>query len=194
MVLRKDRISRPYRIPTRFSRKTITCIARLHIERKKKDRRHCPGVFFHARKLVRIMLKSCSYCGKIHDSKFICPKKPIRKKRTTEQSKFRSSYAWTKKALAIKKRDGYLCQICIRGLFNPKRKYESRNLEVHHIERVADCYEKRLDGRNLITTCECHHEMADAGLIPVDLLKKIAGEQELGCGVGVTGTPPGVEV
>lgn len=140
------------------------------------------------------MLKSCQYCGRVHDKKYICPKKPVRKKRATDQSKFRSSYSWTKKALAVKKRDGYFCQICIRGLFNPTRKYESNGLEVHHIEKVVDCYEKRLDGENLCTLCERHHEMADAGLIPVDLLKKIAREQEEGMGVGATGTPRGSEV
>ena len=129
---------------------------------------------------MRNMLKSCQYCGKIHDRKFICPKKPIRKKYATDQSKFRSTYAWTKKAQGVKKRDGYLCQVCLRGLYEPMRKYETDHLEVHHIERVVENFEKRLDGYNLITLCERHHQMADAGLIPVAELKEIAGVQEHG--------------
>ena len=128
------------------------------------------------------MLKSCQYCGKIHDTKYICPKKPIRKKRATDQSRFRSTYAWTKKAHAIKKRDGFLCQVCLRGLYEPTRRYESSGLEVHHIEKVVDCFEKRLEGANLLTLCERHHEMADAGMIPAEQLKGIAAEQEQGKG------------
>lgn len=124
------------------------------------------------------MLKSCPYCGKIHDRSYVCPKKPIRQKRTTGQSKFRSSWAWTKKAQAIKKRDGFLCQVCLRGLYEPERKYESAGLEVHHIETVASCYDKRLDSSNLITLCERHHKLADAGRIPVEELQRIAMEQE----------------
>ena len=33
------------------------------------------------------MLKSCQYCGKIHDSKYICQEKPNRKKEVTEADK-----------------------------------------------------------------------------------------------------------
>ena len=30
------------------------------------------------------MLRSCSYCGRIHDSKYKCADKPVRKKQITE--------------------------------------------------------------------------------------------------------------
>lgn len=74
------------------------------------------------------------------------------------------------------------------------RKYESHDLEVHHIERVVDNYEKRLDGGNLLTVCERHHELAESGVISIDLLKKIAQEQEEKAGEAWSGIPPGSEV
>ena len=67
------------------------------------------------------MLKSCSYCGKIHDSKYICKEKPKQKKEVTEADKFRWTRVWQKKREDIKKRDLYLCQICIRELYNTKK-------------------------------------------------------------------------
>lgn len=129
-------------------------------------------------KVEDIMLKSCPYCGKIHDKKYNCPKKPVRQRQDNRQGKFRSTYKWTKKAQAVKRRDGYLCQVCLRGLYHPERRYESEGLEVHHIQTVASCYEKRLDGYNLLTLCERHHKMADAGKIPAKELQMIAAEQE----------------
>lgn len=78
----------------------------------------------------------------------------------------------------MKRRDGYLCQVCLRGLYHPERRYESEGLEVHHIQTVASCYEKRLDGYNLLTLCERHHKMADAGKITAKELQTIAAEQE----------------
>ena len=57
------------------------------------------------------MLKSCSYCGKIHDSKHICKEKPNRKKEVTEADRFRWTSLWHRKREEIKKRDLYLCQI-----------------------------------------------------------------------------------
>ena len=78
------------------------------------------------------MLKSCSYCGKIHDSKYMCKEKPKRKKEVTEADKFRWTRVWQKKREDIKKRDLYLCQICIRELYNTKNKYNTSSLSVHH--------------------------------------------------------------
>ena len=126
------------------------------------------------------MKRSCPYCGMIHEKKFVCPKKPAPQKRQkvlTEQNKFRNSNAWKKKSVAIRKRDGYLCQVCARGLHDPEKIYQTENLEVHHIVPLKNDYNLRLDDENLITLCEKHHEMAEAGLIPVGLLKQIAREQ-----------------
>lgn len=126
------------------------------------------------------MLKSCPYCGKIHERKFICPKKPIpqpRKKFATDQNKFRSKNVWAKKSRAIRERDGFLCQICIRGLYEPEKIYQTDNLEVHHILPLKNHYDLRLEDENLITLCKKHHDMAEAGMISADLLTRIAKEQ-----------------
>lgn len=126
------------------------------------------------------MLKSCPYCGRIHERNYICPKKPVRTKKeyATDESKFRSKNAWTKKAKEIKRRDGFLCQVCIRGLYEPRKKYEVEHLEVHHIVSLKNDFNLRLCNENLITLCEKHHEMAERGNIPSQLLAEIAQEQE----------------
>ena len=124
------------------------------------------------------MLKSCKYCGKIHDSKFDCGKKPIRKKIRTMQNSFRGTQLWRRKSEEIRERDHYLCQICIRELYGTRRKYNSENIEAHHIIPLADDYDRRLDNDNLISLCGGHHEMAERGEIPCDVLLEIALEQE----------------
>lgn len=123
------------------------------------------------------MLKSCSYCGKIHDTKETCPKKPIRRKYGTEQNRFRSKNIWTKKSKRIRERDGFLCQICIRKLYNTTKQFNYENLEVHHIIPVKMNYELRLEDSNLITLCQRHHEMAEAGEIPAEVMQRIVAEQ-----------------
>ena len=128
------------------------------------------------------MLRSCPYCGRIHDKKYICSKKPIRKKYGTEQNRFRSKNVWTKKAKEIKERDGFLCQICMKKLFETVRQFNSHELEVHHIVPLAEDYDLRLENENLITLCVRHHKMADDGIIPASLLLEIAKEnEENGC-------------
>ena len=70
------------------------------------------------------MLKSCKYCGRKHDSKYICPKKPIRKRfNKTDKDKFRNTQAWQKKREDIKERDKGLCQVCIRKRYNTIKQY-----------------------------------------------------------------------
>lgn len=124
------------------------------------------------------MLKSCKYCGKIHDSKYDCGKKPRRKKIRTEQNQFRITNAWKNKSIQIRVRDHYLCQVCIRNLYHTQQQYNDKDLEVHHIIPVAEDYDRRLDGENLITLCKYHHEMAERGEIPREVLRAIARKQE----------------
>lgn len=132
------------------------------------------------------MLKACSYCGRIHDSKHICPQKEqaIKNRQSQRTSKnkriydFHRSHKWKGKSIAIRERDNYCCQICIRELHNPERKYETDNISVHHIVPVAEDWEYRLDDENLITLCSRHHEQAEKGEIKRDELQKIAKEQE----------------
>ena len=124
------------------------------------------------------MLKSCKYCGRIHDSRIDCGKRPIRRKKRTDQSGFRSTEAWKRKSIEIRTRDCYLCQICLRKMFNTATQLNRRNIEVHHIIPVAEDWDKRLDNYNLISLCNKHHDLADSGGIPRDLLLSIAKHQE----------------
>lgn len=124
------------------------------------------------------MLKSCQYCGRIHESNFICPSKPQKKKQITDADKFRWTSLWQKKREEIKKRDLYLCQICIRELYNTLKKYNTDEIEVHHNIPINEDYNKRLDNNNLITLCREHHEMCESGEISREEVKKIIDEQE----------------
>ena len=125
-----------------------------------------------------MMLKSCQYCGRIHDSKYICEKRASRKKQTTEADKFRWTSKWQKKRDEIKKRDLYLCQICIRELYNTVTKYNTEDLSVHHNIPINEDYNKRLDNNNLLTVCGYHHEMCESGEIPREEVQTIINEQE----------------
>lgn len=124
------------------------------------------------------MLKSCSYCGRIHDSKFICNKKNNKKKVTTEADKFRGTNLWHKKREEIKKRDLYLCQICIRELYNTVTKYNTEELSVHHNIPINEDYNKRLDNNNLLTLCDYHHKMCEKREISREEVQRIIDEQE----------------
>lgn len=120
------------------------------------------------------MLKSCKYCGRIHDSKYKCPNKPIRKSyKKTEEDKFRNTQAWKRKRNYIKDRDKGLCQVCIRKLYNTLKQFNYIDIEVHHITSLREDYELRLDDDNLITLCKYHHELAERGEIPRELLRSM---------------------
>ncbi len=124
------------------------------------------------------MLKSCSYCGKIHQSNIECPQKPKKMKAVTEVDRFRWTKIWQRKRDEIRERDKNLCQVCLRNLYDTDLIYNYYNLSVHHAIPVASAYEKRLDNDNLITLCDRHHEMAESGAIPYEVIKKIIEEQE----------------
>ena len=127
------------------------------------------------------MLRACKYCGRIHDSKFDCGKKPKKSKRTeekTDEARFRSSTAWRVKSIEIRSRDHYLCQACLRNLPGTLNRLNSANISVHHAEPLRDAWDLRLDDRNLITLYEMHHEMAEAGELPYDIIRMIIDEQE----------------
>lgn len=124
------------------------------------------------------MLKSCAYCGRIHDTKYDCGKKPQKKKKITYIDRFRSSRNWREKREQIRARDLNLCQICIRNLYDTDRQYNYEDLSIHHAIPLERDFEKRLDDDNLITVCGKHHEMAECGAIPYEEIKKIIDEQE----------------
>jgi 5-methylcytosine-specific restriction endonuclease McrA len=128
---------------------------------------------------------------RIHDSKYDCGKKPKRSKQGNDKDKFRWSQTWQKKREEIKQRDGYLCQICIRRLYNTVNQYTYDDLEVHHVVPLEEDFDRRLDNDNLITLCERHHEMAERGEIPRQEILSIISEQEESK-KGIDGIPPGV--
>lgn len=124
------------------------------------------------------MLRSCPYCGRIHDRKLMCSQKPKLKKEPTEADRFRWTNNWKKKREEIKKRDLYLCQICIRELYETVTKYNTEDLGVHHNIPLNECYDKRLDNNNLLTVCDYHHQKCEKGEIPREEVQKIIDEQE----------------
>lgn len=121
------------------------------------------------------MLKSCKYCGRIHDEKYICPKKTVKKKDSTEIEKFRGSKLWKKKREEIRSRD-YFCRLCIRDKTITKDSLRTDELSVHHIIPLNEDFDRRLDEDNLITLCSRHHEDAEAGKISRATLLKLARE------------------
>lgn len=150
------------------------------------------------------MLKSCSYCGRIHDRKYICPEKQKagqerQRKASDKENRFRWGRSWKQKAKEIKERDLYLCQACMEGMEGTVRKYNPENLSVHHITKLREDYGRRLDSSNLITLCRMHHEMADKGKIPATALAGIIKEKYIGIGEqpdrqhGEGGYPPGAQ-
>lgn len=124
------------------------------------------------------MLRSCSYCGRVHDTKYECPSKPKRDKERTEVDRLRSLNVWKKKRTYIKERDTYLCQICKRNLYNTDRQYNYDNLHVHHIVPIGEDKGLWLEDTNLICICSYHHELAEKGEIPREELRLIVEEQE----------------
>ncbi|MCL2666005.1 MAG: HNH endonuclease [Defluviitaleaceae bacterium] len=115
------------------------------------------------------MKHSCRYCGRIHDKKFDCGKKPARETKATEVVRFRWTFAWQRKRDEIKRRDGSMCAVCRaegRAVYD--------RLEVHHIIPAEFNFDMRLANDNLITLCETCHTLAEAGQITkLDLIKLI---------------------
>ena len=117
------------------------------------------------------MLKSCAYCGKIHDKKMICREKKKaeedrwNKRKNITSKRFRDTNRWKEKSKQIRSRDAYMCVCCMAELEGTVRKYNTESLEVHHIVPIEEDYDKRLDDGNLITVCRVHHEMCESGRI-----------------------------
>jgi 5-methylcytosine-specific restriction endonuclease McrA len=130
------------------------------------------------------MLKSCSYCGRVHEKAFDCGMKPKQRtgkgytKERSDIDRLRNTRRWRAKSLEIRKRDKGLCQICIRQLFNTITQYTMQTIEVHHIVPIHENVNRMYDNNNLITVCKYHHNMAEYGDIPRARLHSIAIEQE----------------
>ena len=113
------------------------------------------------------MYKSCSRCGKIHDSKYKCYKGIIYS--GGNERKLRSSYAWQKKSQDIREQAQGLCEVC-----RDQGQITYNNLEVHHIEKLAEHEELLLEDDNLICLCVTHHKQADSGEIDKEYLRQLA--------------------
>lgn len=121
------------------------------------------------------MLRSCPACGRIHDARIKCKSKSTTER--TDAQRFRSSGAWQRKRDEIVTRDLGLCQASLREM--PPR-YVTDDLQVHHIAKVENDFDARLDNSNLITLCSYYHELAESGAISADVLRCWAYESESG--------------
>ena len=123
---------------------------------------------------------TCRHCG-IVPRGHICPHKKRRAKDGDAQAvKFRNTKAWANKSTEIRQRDRYLCQLCLRNLYDTISWLSYKTVEVHHIIGINEDYNKRLDNDNLISLCSYHHKMADKEEIPkkvlLDIVKEIHAE------------------
>lgn len=109
------------------------------------------------------MLRACKYCGRVHDNKLICPKKPKRKrvaKAETRASAIRNTNAWHVARDRTKSRDNYLCRLCLENYDYTIRRLNYENLEVHHIVPLVE-EGKAFSLDNLITLCHFHHSYVE---------------------------------
>ena len=122
---------------------------------------------------------TCSHCGIVKRGHH-CPHKTYKKKAyDTEADRFRKSKRWTNKSIEIRQRDRYLCRVCEANLYNTVQQFNYKELDVHHIEKLNENFDKRLDDDNLIPLCRFHHKMADEGKIPKEVLYSLLNNPPL---------------
>lgn len=117
------------------------------------------------------MLKSCSVCGGLHPANY--HHRRHRDYTQTEERKLRATNVWTQKSLEVRDKAHYLCEVC-----RDQGQLTYTDLEVHHIEKLADKPEALLDNDNLVCLCVMHHKMADRGEIDKEYLKELARRRE----------------
>ena len=128
------------------------------------------------------MLKSCQYCGRIHESKIACAEKKQAdaarwsRRENTKAAGFRKTLAWTNLSRSIRARDCYMCLCCVANLPGTIRTYNTQDLSVHHIVPIEEDYDSRMERSNLITVCGVHHEMCEAGLIDRETQRALVSE------------------
>ena len=130
---------------------------------------------------VVIMLRSCKYCGRIHEDTAPCEQKTARIKARQackyeqDAAAFRRRSTWTAKSKRVKERDHYICLCCEHELVGTIRRYEP-GTEVHHIVPVAENKDLRMKESNLITVCKKHHEMCESGQITREQQRQLVAE------------------
>ena len=115
------------------------------------------------------MLKSCKYCGRIHDSKFDCGRKPKKVNRRHTGELIRYTSKMKKKSEEIKAAADYMCEY-----HRYKNEIVYTELETHHIIKLQQRPDLALEDSNLICLCRNCHEKAEKGEISPRLLRKIA--------------------
>lgn len=125
------------------------------------------------------MKRACVYCGRIHDTRYVCDKKPKPYTRDTVATKARSTSRWQKTRERVRERDNNVCQCCLRNYPGTIRQYEYNGLSVHHIVKILDDSDMIYDENNLITLCAYHHEEAEAGRISKEDLREIVRQNSL---------------
>ena len=119
--------------------------------------------------MIKILIK-CPHCLNIHDKYFKCRSKRMYeslKSDIEEQcDRFYQSKNWRKKREEVLKESNYCCEICLSldrvMLAN----------EVHHIVKIRESWDKRLDTENLIAVCKEHHRAIE-GKTREEILKFI---------------------
>ena len=127
------------------------------------------------------MLRSCKYCGRVHDEQYICSQKSSRIKEKnyrhdTTADKFRRTMTWTNMSRRVRDRDHYMCLCCAAGICKDDgtlKTIEIENISVHHIIPLEEDYTLRLDETNLISVCGRHHEMCEKQLISRDKQREL---------------------
>ena len=128
------------------------------------------------------MLKSCRYCGRVHDEHLICPPKQealdkrARRARGKDQENdhLRHTYRWQKIRDLVYHRDRCLCLCCLAELEGMTVKYNTEHLEVHHIIPLHEEPASAFDMENLITVCRIHHEACEHGEISRGVQRMLA--------------------
>ena len=118
-------------------------------------------------------MKACSRCGRIHAAGQ-CTVKAEKKARNYDRSdneayQFRQRAKWRKKSKQIRTDAQYLCDVC-----RDKKKLVYEGLSVHHITPLSEDTSIGYEDTNLICLCSQCHELAEAGMIDRDYLRKLA--------------------
>ena len=119
------------------------------------------------------MLKACSRCGRTHKAGE-CPVKIEYKARKYDRSQndayqFRQRAKWRKKSKQVREDAQYLCEVC-----RDKKKLVYEGLSVHHITPLSEDTSIGYEDTNLICLCPTCHELAEAGMIDRDYLRRLA--------------------
>lgn len=137
------------------------------------------------------MLRSCPYCGRIHDAAYVCPQKQtaIDKRQSyrnhhrgkeAPEDRFRHTNRWKVIRDSVYHRDRGLCLCCLAELDGTVNKYNTERLAAHHITPLRENYELRDTRENLLLVCQTHHEMCEDGTIPRTVQTQLAKWSEEG--------------